>query len=147
MVPMSMAMIVWWSMMRRPRFPVLFPALPIIFQRIRSRLSLPLRPIFARRSQRRQQKPRPDGPASRRRGASSRRGRSRRSSRWGYRAVFPRRRRDTPTAMSSSSRSALPSTISGSGFAAVAPDTLLAQELGPAHSPACSPSAGAVGAG
>jgi hypothetical protein len=111
MVPMSMAMIVWWSMMRRPRFPVLFPALPIIFQRIRSRLSLPLRPIFARRSQRRQQKPRPDGPASRRRGASSRRGRSRRSSRWGYRAVFPRRRRDTPTAMSSSSRSALPSTV------------------------------------
>lgn len=35
----------------------------------------------------------------------------------------------------------------GSGPAVVAPDTLLAQELEPAHSPACSPNAGAVGAG
>ena len=89
---------------RGPRFPILLPALSIIFQ-LRSRVSLPLRSIITRRSQRRQQKPRPD---VRRRGASASRGRSRRSSHWGYRAIFPRRRRDT-TAVSSCST--LPSAV------------------------------------
>lgn len=111
MVPVSMAMTMIVSM--GPRFPVLFPTIPIIFE-LRSRVSLALRTILAR-SQRRQLKTRPDVPArSRTAGAACARGArrsssnrwGRRSCRWSYRSVFPRRRRHTAM-----SRTSLPSAI------------------------------------
>lgn len=94
-VPMSMAMTMIASM--GPRFPVLLPAVPIIFQ-LRSRVSLPLRLIFTP-SQRWQLQSRPDVPARRCRVTDARgtraSNRGSRSRRWGDSAVFPRRRRSS----------------------------------------------------